>query len=152
MDYYKKITIYGSNTDILENGRSVKTPLINQVLALADIETFEVDVVSVDAEPSYNSTTIKKWDFSTFIRNRIFWSAKPTGIERDFETENNNFEDYFGTETISKEFLWVHIPDYVLMPKGMDNTKVLAICISGASVAHKHENGTKSLSFNIVGR
>ena len=149
---YKTITIYGSNTDILDEGRSVKTPSLSQVQALADVETFEFGVVAIDAEPSIESTTVKKWDFSSFIRNRIFWSAKPTGIERNYEDENLSFEDFYGTEAVAKEFLWVHIPDYVLMPKAMTNDKVLAICISGASIAHTHDNGTKTITFNMIER
>ena len=152
MEEYAIITIYGSNTDILENGRSVKTPSLSAVQALGDVQSYQLKVLSIDAEPSYDGTTIKKWDFSTFIRNRVFWSAKPTGIDIKYEEANKCFEDFYGTDITEKEFLWVHIPDYVLMPRGMTNDKVLAICISGASVAHTHEQGTKAVSFNMIER
>lgn len=152
MEYYIKITIYGSNTDIKLNGRSVKTPSLATVQALMDLESYELETVAINAEPNIESTTIKKWDFYTFIRNRVFWSAKPTGIEKNYEAENKSFEAFYGTKAISKKYLWVHIPDYILMPEGMTNDKVLAINVSGGSFTHNPNNGTKAVTYNLLER
>ena len=147
---YLTVTIYGSDSDIRELGRTVKMPNLIDVQAIATT-TFTLDVIAVDAEPKIDSTTTKKWDGSVFIQNKVLFSAKPTGVSELYEIADS-FESYFGTDTIGKTYKWVHIPNYALMPSGYDNTKAIAINIESVAVEHDHKSGTKTKTFNIVER
>lgn len=147
----RKIKIYGSDTNILLNGNTVRYPLLADILALPDVVDYELDVKGVYAQLDVQTEKKSFWNLSELHINTVRNAYNPQSIPKKFPTTATTIEAFFGSTAISKRFKWIDIQDYNLRPSALPLLSVIAINITGVTTSDNGD-GTKSLAFNIVER
>ena len=147
----QKIKIYGSDTNIKLNGKTVKYPLETAVTALSDVQNFELDVKGIYAQINSENDTKTFWNKSKLIINDVEIAFNPQSMPIDYPSSVNTIESFFGLNVLKKKYKWVQLNDYKLMPSGATTGTVIAINISGWAIADNGD-GTKNISLTLSER
>ena len=147
----QKIKIYGSDTNIRLNGKTVKYPTETSVLALSDVVSFELDVKGIYAQINSENDTKTFWNKSKLIINNAEIAFNPQSMPIDYPSAVNTIESFFGLSVLKKKYKWVQLNDYKLMPSGAVSDTVIAINVSGWAIADNGD-GTKNISLTLSER
>lgn len=148
---FKKIKIYGSDTNIRVNGATKVYPTSAEVLALSDIVTFELDTKGIYAQLEINTEKKTFWNGSELHINMVRNAYNPQSAPIKFPNTNVTIENFYGAKVLKKRYKWLDISDYPIRPEGIVTNGLIAINITGYSLSD-NDNGTKSIAFNIAER
>lgn len=148
---FQKIKIYGSDTNIKLNGLTVKYPLETAVLALSDVQSFELDTKGVYAQLQVETDTKTFWNKTKLIINNAEISFNPQSMPIDYPSTVNTIESFFGLNVLKKKYKWVQLNNYKLMPAGATAGTVIAVNVSGWAIADNGD-GTKNISLTLIER
>ena len=151
MDYFQKIKIYGSNTNIRLNGSTIKYPAETSVLALPDISTFEIEVLGIYAGIKTKDETKTFWNGAELTISNAKITFSPQSVPINFPSERVSIETFYGYNTIRKKYKWIDLSDYTIMPEGAVDGTVIAVNIEGYSIADNGD-GTKDIRFTLTER
>ena len=147
----QKIKIYGSDSNIKLLGKTVKYPTETSVLALSDVQSFELDVKGIYAQINSENETKTFWNKSKLIINNAEIAFNPQSMPIDYPSNVNTIESFFGLNVLKKKYKWVQLNDYKLMPSGATTGKVIAINVSGWAIADNGD-GTKNIALTLSER
>ena len=148
---FQKIKIYGSDINIKLNGLTVKYPLETAVLALSDVQSFELDMKGVYAQLQVETDTKTFWNKTKLIINNAEIAFNPQSMPIDYPSTVNTIESFFGLNVLKKKYKWVNLYDYKLMPSGATTGTVIAVNVSGWAIADNGD-GTKNISLTLSER
>ena len=147
----QKIKIYGSDSNIKLNGKTVKYPLETAVLALLDVQSFELDVKGAYAQLQVETDTKTFWNKTKLMINNAEIAFNPQSMPIDYPASVNTIEAFYGLNVLKKKYKWVNLYDYKLMPSGAVSGTVIAVNVSGWAVADNGD-GTKNISLTLSER
>lgn len=151
MNCMHTIKIYGSNTNIRQNGRTVKYPLESAITALSDVVSFELEVKGIFASLDVQTEKKSFWNGSELHINTAKNSFNPQSVPFNFPAVSTSIESFFGADVLNKRYKWLQISDYKIRPKELLADSVIAVNITSISIADNGD-GTKKIDFNIVER
>ena len=147
----QKIKIYGSDSNIKLNGRTVKYPAETSVLALSDVQSFELDVKGAYSQLQVETDTKTFWNKTKLMINNAEIAFNPQSMPINYPSTVNTIESFFGLNVLKKKYKWVNLYDYKLMPSGAVSGTVIAVNVSGWAVADNGD-GTKNISLTLSER
>lgn len=151
MDGMQIIKIYGSNTNIRQNGLTTKYPTETSVLGLSDVISFELEVLGVYAGIKTKDETKTFWNGSELTINNAKITFSPKSVSINFPTEKVAIETFYGFDVIKKRYKWINLYDYTIMPEGATAGTVIAVNIEGYTVTDNGD-GTKDIAFTLTER
>lgn len=143
--------LYGSNTNIMTNGITKKTPTIVEITALSDVVYFDFDVTGLFAGVELESDTKDLWNGGQLTVNTARLKFQPKTVPFSYPAQSVSTDAYFGINVINKRYKWIDIKDYKIRPDSMADTAALAVNVTEYSI-EDNGNGKKSISFTLVGR
>ena len=147
----QKIKIYGSDSNIKLNSRTVKYPLETAVTALSDVQSFELDAKGAYAQLQVETDTKTFWNKTKLMINNAEIAFNPQSMPIDYPASVNTIEAFYGLNVLKKKYKWVNLYDYKLMPSGAVSGTVIAVNVSGWAVADNGD-GTKNISLTLSER
>ena len=121
------------------------------MLALLDVQSFELDVKGAYAQWQVETDTKTFWNKTKLMINNAEIAFNPQSMPIDYPASVNTIEAFYGLNVLKKKYKWVNLYDYKLMPSGAVSGTVIAVNVSGWAVADNGD-GTKNISLTLSER
>jgi hypothetical protein len=141
------VTLYGC--DITTTG---ETPDLASVTGLSGVTSAVLGVKSVHGKPIVDLQDIVYTDKSKRTITKIRYAFEPETSFKAFPTTATSIDTYFGSDVLSKRYLWLDLTNYKISHKGYSAGKVLAVNYTGIEVTENDERGGKFIKYTFESR